>query len=139
MPITKLEDVQLESLLTAVEDTFRYGPPACRSTQMEKTAQPRLRNPSSPRLQIEITTMPLIEPLASSNPQLKPPAAASTSPEVGLSFNDQYKRELEEYRTIFNLNMMNKPVKHDRVFVLMWTWGDGIDDMGVKDEVSSCI
>jgi hypothetical protein len=58
------------------------------------------------------------------------------SSDAGLPFHDHYVRDLEEYRMIFNSRMKNKPVKHDRVHVLMWTWADALDDLKVKSEVS---
>ena len=59
-----------------------------------------------------------------------------------MSFLEQKRRELEEYQAVFDQNMRNKPVKHDKVFVFMWTWSEDLDDLNVKNEVwvaCSCI
>lgn len=50
-------------------------------------------------------------------------------------YNAQRQRELEEYKSIFNQNMKNKPVKHDKAHVFMWTWEEKYDDLKVKKEV----
>ena len=39
------------------------------------------------------------------------------------------------FRKAFEDNMKNKPVKHDKVFVLLLSWEDSIDDCNVKPEV----
>jgi hypothetical protein len=59
----------------------------------------------------------------------------SPDPNSKMPYNLQWKRELEEYRAIFNQNMKNKPVKHDKVHVFMWTWDEDQDDLKVKKEV----
>lgn len=55
--------------------------------------------------------------------------------ETGHPINNKYKREFNEFRAAFNSYMENKPVKHDSVFVLIWTWANEIDDLKVKEEV----
>ncbi|KAF2028208.1 hypothetical protein EK21DRAFT_114122 [Setomelanomma holmii] len=60
---------------------------------------------------------------------------ADGSQDTGLAMHKHYERELDEYRTIFNKYMKNKPVKHDRVYVLIWTWEDALDDLKVREEV----
>jgi hypothetical protein len=95
--------------------------------------QPRLKRLSSDNT--DPVTQALVESPATNLPPVNDPLAAAGSSDAGLQFYEQYIRELDEYRNIFNKNMKNKPVKHDRVQVLIWTWGDNIDDLGVKDEV----
>ncbi|KAF2675675.1 hypothetical protein K458DRAFT_397715 [Lentithecium fluviatile CBS 122367] len=103
---------------------------------MASIMQPRLESSSSTAaMQGESLTSPLTMSPASTNLEIDASLPASVSADIGLQFYDQYKRDLNEYRSIFNKHMKNKPVKHDRVFVLMWTWADGIDDLGVKEEV----
>ena len=65
-----------------------------------------------------------------------PTPPLSAEPKTKMAYALQWKRELEQYRAIFNQNMKNKPVKHDEVHVFMWTWDDKLDDLKVKKEVS---
>lgn len=39
------------------------------------------------------------------------------------------------FQKVFDENMKNKPVKHDKGYVLLLSWEDKIDDLKVKDEV----
>lgn len=52
-----------------------------------------------------------------------------------MAYPIQHQRELEEFQKAFNDNMENKPVKHDKVHVFMWTWEEEFDDLNVKKEV----
>ncbi|KAF2470784.1 uncharacterized protein BDR25DRAFT_303768 [Lindgomyces ingoldianus] len=45
------------------------------------------------------------------------------------------QRDLQLLRTIWDKNMQNKPVKHDRVCVLLLSWREELDDLKVKPEV----
>jgi hypothetical protein len=78
----------------------------------------------------------LTESPASEVPPITVSLETADNFDAGLQIDVQHKRDLDEYRKIFNRNMENKPVKHDRVFVLIWTWADAIDDLKVKVEVS---
>lgn len=82
-----------------------------------------------------LITGTLVESPASEVPIIHCPLEVASSSSTTSQFYDQYFNDLEDHREIFNRNMKNKPVKHDRVYVLMWTWGDTIDDLGVKEEV----
>lgn len=55
--------------------------------------------------------------------------------EDGLQIHNDHQRGLDEFRSVFNNSMKNKPVKHDEVHVLIWTWGEELDDLKVKEEV----
>jgi hypothetical protein len=74
-------------------------------------------------------------PAGEAPPPLTGSLEIANNSDAGLQIDVQHKRDLDEYRTIFNRNMENKPVKHDRVHVLLWTWADAIDDLHVRKEV----
>ncbi|KAH7063889.1 hypothetical protein BKA63DRAFT_572767 [Paraphoma chrysanthemicola] len=103
---------------------------------MPSVAQPRLKRVSSSTTShVDTATHILTESPATESPPVDGSLSAVANTDAGLPFYEQYIRELDDYRTIFNKNMKNKPVKHDRVHVLIWTWGKEIDDLGVQEEV----
>jgi hypothetical protein len=107
---------------------------------MAPTVQPHLKRLSSSDVfQPDLVTQPLAESKASELPPVNNPLAVTGSSDAGFQFYTEYERDLDEFRKVFNGNMKNKPVKHDRVYVLIWTWGDFIDDLGVKGEVRNHI
>jgi hypothetical protein len=70
------------------------------------------------------------------------------SPESGLCTQDgilsmspttpemvRVQRDRLHFQKVFDENMKNKPVKHDKGYVLLLSWDDEIDDLKVKDEV----
>ena len=70
------------------------------------------------------------------------------SPESGLGAQDgmlsispttadmvRVQRDRLLFQKVFDENMKNKPVKHDKGYVLLLSWEDKIDDLKVKDEV----
>lgn len=96
----------------------------------------------SPRLDTSLSRAPLtaegtmsllVPPPREAQTEASTPASRITVQKMPLHV--QYKQDLAEYRTIFNENMKNKPVKHKKVFVFMWTWNGELDDLKVKDEV----
>jgi hypothetical protein len=104
---------------------------------MEPTTQPSTeRRSQNESLLPLLTTEPLIESPDSGLLLANSSLDAGGGSDFGLKIHHKHKRELEEFRSIFNDNMRNKPVKHDHVHVLLWTWGEALDDLKVKEEVS---
>jgi hypothetical protein len=52
-----------------------------------------------------------------------------------LETHSNYKNNVHEFRKAFDDNMRNKPVYHDKTFVLLLSWADELDDLDVKHEV----
>ncbi|KAF2268850.1 hypothetical protein CC78DRAFT_575834 [Lojkania enalia] len=46
-------------------------------------------------------------------------------------------KNLKDFQKAFTDNMRNKPVKHDRGYVLLLSWAPALDDLGIKDEFDS--
>ena len=99
---------------------------------MEAELQPRLdtRSRHSSLPPIRVTESP-----ASG----APPADGALALEDGLQIHNDHQRGLDEFRSVFNNKMKNKPVKHDHVHVLIWTWGERLDDLKVKEEVGDLL
>jgi hypothetical protein len=49
---------------------------------------------------------------------------------------EDHKAKRHAIRRIFDDNMKNRPVKHDAAHVLLLSWDEKLDDMGVQPEVA---
>jgi hypothetical protein len=48
---------------------------------------------------------------------------------------EDQKAKRQAIRKVFDENMKNRPVKHDAAHVLLLSWDDTLDDVGVQTEV----
>jgi hypothetical protein len=51
------------------------------------------------------------------------------------TIQEDQKAKRDAIREAFDENMKNCPVKHDAAHVLLLSWDETLDDMGVKNEV----
>ena len=83
---------------------------------------------------LNIRVQPRIEPVDNGDGQNEPLTLSPAS-----KLGPMYNKNLKALREIFQDHMRNKPVKHDRAQVLLLSWTDELDDLGVRPEVSSSI
>jgi hypothetical protein len=85
-------------------------------------------------LELETTIGIVQSPDSNSGIQNDINSTTPTTPEMV-----RVKRDRLLFQKVFDDNMKNKPVKHDKGYVLLLSWEDKIDDLNVKDEVSEYI
>jgi hypothetical protein len=75
-------------------------------------------------------------PMSQAAPEKEPSSNAGAGSEATkLETLSTQKNNVHEFRKAFDDNMRNKPVYHDKTFVLLLSWADELDDLGVKHEV----
>jgi hypothetical protein len=85
-------------------------------------------------LRLETNMQPQDETPDTGEGRKKANVSATLTP--GTSTRPTSQRDFQEFRKAFDANMRNKPVKHDKGFVLLLSWSDELDDLKVKPEVS---
>ncbi|KAF2657863.1 hypothetical protein K491DRAFT_714156 [Lophiostoma macrostomum CBS 122681] len=88
---------------------------------------------SSQALRLETNLQPHDETPDTGEARKKANVSATLTPET--STRSRWQRDFRDFRRAFDENMRNKPVKHDKGFVLLLSWTDELDDLKVKPEV----
>jgi hypothetical protein len=112
------------------------------SADMQNTKRSLRKSPSRtnsvPRLQVQTAT-PLTSDTEAQNEAVL--STLTPSPPEALDIRrvvDQqreHEQKVQEFQKVFNENLQNAPVRHDRVCVLLLSWENNIDDCNVEDEV----